>query len=490
MQIKIGVTGVKKLIVPTPSTNIVLDALSTSSIDNGFHGISTQEIWKRGNNTSTYTWFDDLLTEEYVNLIKELNPSTLQHPGLANSDLEIVNIGDTSLDQAVGTGGLNCDVTSGCVVQDGLCCPDTDYGHPAFSNLLELSTLVSTPTRTVAVSHVMNPQVDAMVDLQTWRDQAEWKLTFCNNRSIPVYNIQLGLEQNTGGNDIWWNAVGQALNPALPAIQTNVANYITKIDPGVAGLRALAPNAAIFLDTSPIAETTQRDIGWRAGLTNSGVLDYDGVREYMLHHNFDSVNDLGEALNIKDVVIPARLDAIDTYYSGKLVNIVYGLPDQNPTPIHETMLGLMFIVWIVQACLDWSHANGSKVFGMNYQSMNGLIRQSTLTRKVHFYAVKAIGNILGTDDLEYVPVTLSGASTNSLTTFCTVDQNSNYYLCIINYEGTQQEFPNIMINSTEITSNSRYSIHSTSLNSGVITEDNAADSTFIVPGYSINIYRF
>lgn len=149
MQIKIGVTGVKKENIPTPDTSIVLNSLSTSSINNGFHGISTQEVWKKGNSTSTYTWFNDLLTEEYVNLLKELNPSALQHPGLANSDLEFVNIGDTSLDQAVGTGGLNCDVISGCSVQDGICCPDTNYGHPAFSNLLELSTLVSTPTRTV-----------------------------------------------------------------------------------------------------------------------------------------------------------------------------------------------------------------------------------------------------------------------------------------------------------------------------------------------------
>lgn len=490
MQIKIGVTGVKKENIPIPDTSIVLDPLSTSSINDGFHGISTQEIWKRGSSTSTFTWFEDLLTEEYVTLIKELNPSALQHPGLANSDLEFVNIGNTSLDQAVGTGGLNCDSTSGCSVQDGICCPDTNYGHPAFSNLLELSTLVSTPTRTVSVSHVMNPQLDAMVDLQTWKDQAEWKLTFCANRNIPVYNIQLGIEQNTSGNDIWWDAMGQVLNPTLPAIQTNVANYIQKIEPGVSALRLLAPDAAIFLDTSPIAETTQRDIGWRKGLVNSGVLDYDGIREYMMHHNFDSINDLGEALNIKDVVIPSRLDAINTYYSGKLVHVIYGLPDQNPTPIHDTMLGLMFIVWVVQACLDWSHNNGSKVYGMNYQSLNGLIKQSNLTRKVHFYAVKSIGNILGADNLEYVPVTLSGASTDSLTSFCTVDQNSNYYLCIINYSGIQQEFDNIMINSTEITSNLRYSVNSTSLNSGIITENTALDSKFIVPMYSINVYRF
>lgn len=490
MQIKIGITGVKKLVTPDSNTSISIDSSDSSNIHNGFHGISTQEIWKRGNNQSTYSWFEELLEPEYISLIHELSPAALQHPGLANSDLEYVLIGDTSLTQATGTGGLNCDATSGCVPQDGLCCPDNDFGHAAFPNVLQLSKELSSLGRTVAISHVLNPQLDAMSDLQTWKDQAEWKLQFCSDESIPVYNVQIGLEQNTSGNDIWWNAVGQTLNPPLPAIQTNVANYILKIDPGVANLRVLAPDAKIFYDTSPIAENTQRDIGWKTGLINSGVLDYDGVREYMLHHNFDSINDLSEALNIKNTVIPQRLDDIDTYYSQKLVHVIYGLPDQDPTPIHDTLLGLMFIVWEVQACLDWGHENGSRVYGMNYQSLNGLIRQSNLTRKNHFYAVKAIGYLLEVDDLEYVKVTLTGSQTTNLTAVCTKDTLGNYRLCVINYSGTEQELSNIIVDNVPITSNFRYTIQGTSLNSTTFTESMVSESVFTVPSYSLNIFKF
>lgn len=489
MVIRVGVTRVKKRVPIIPDTSITLDTDVTSTIHNGFHGISTQEIWKLGSNVGNFRWNDNLFDPGFIGSIQELNPASLQHPGLANADLEIVNIGDTSLDQAVGTGGLNCDATSGCVVQDGLCCPDDDFGHPAFSNLLELSKQVTT-SRTISVSHVLNVQVDSMVDLQTWLDQAEWKLTFCNTESIPVLNIQLGLEQNTGGNDIFWDAVGQTLNPTLPAIQTNVANYLLKVEPGVAALRALAPNAKIFFDTSPIFETTNRDLGWRKGLVNSGVLDYDGVREYMLHHSFDSINDLTEALNIKNVIIPQRLDDIDTYYSQKLIHVIYGLPDQNPTPIHDTLLGLMFITWEVQACLDWSHNNGSRLYGMNYQSLVGLINNNTLAKKVHFYGVKAIGNFLDLDDMEYVPVTLTGPNVTNLTAVC-ARSGSNYRLMISNYSNVDLTFENIVLDGVAVTTNDRYSVTAAALNSGTIIEQSSDnESEFIVPAYSINVFKF
>ena len=210
----------------------------------------------------------------------------------------------------------------------------------------------------------------------------------------------------------------------------------------------------------------------------------------MMHHNFDSVLDLTDVLNIKDVVIPQRLTDIDTYYSGKLVHVIYGLPDQSPTPIHETILGLMFIFWTLQSCLDWNYTNNQKVFGMNYQSLNGLIKQSNITRKPHFYAIKVVGNFLDTDSMEYIPVTLTGSHVTNLTGICSKNSLGEYRLVILNYSGTEEIFPNIDLDGSPITNNFRYTVKGNSLNATTFTEELVSSDNFTIPAYSINVFKF
>ena len=402
----------------------------------------------------------DIASDPYFSFLKDLNFTSLQYSGGANSHVDHVFIGDTTVYDGKGDGynireedctARGKDINS---FLEGV--GSVHFGKDFFNEYCALLNKLQIPGDIIA--NVETANIDELI----------WKI-----QRAHAQRVILGMETCTGSNDMYY---------------PDGATYVSKITPWIKEIREKFPQVKIAIDAAPIWSSSQKFAAWNDQLS---VMPADEVRLYLWDKDLENwtvddqknVDAMNDAFNN---TIPQWLNMVKQKFPGKKVSVwQWGI--KNKSPLEGTMLGSIYIARMNAFMINYNRQNDNYISFASFMSIKSLNRGDGRILN-NYYGLKACAPLFsGNKQVDDLSITgMPGVNGVAC------EENGKFTVLLTNESGSSYNDVSAFIGKS-LAQNKKFSItsvHASSLSSTDVSTDSTTSSGISLRPYSVNLIEF
>lgn len=447
-----------------------------------FH-VSALDMWFGADETPR-----DTLAPAFKSLITDIGFRGLQYPGGGINASYTTIPNNTVINGGAGS-GYNCSVTNPA---NSVC----TYGWTKdfFNEYIQLCSDLD-----------LRPSMSFNCQLTNaeFISQNEWILSRLATvfSSGKLKHFSFGMEDNIGNSTSYW----QSQMPLL-GVSNECAAYVVRIADRLAAVIAAHPDWVLHVAGPDVAKNNELHNLWGdrlyktylgKSLTNQAAKIYVQSDDFFentpftfsptdFDYNLQMVNAVFDFNQKSKYTFPNLIKRFKEVHQGRLMGIwQHGWLNQGNTPVHNTMLALIFIAKWYKFVLDYNYAWNDFICYAAYQNMRNIITNANVPKQ-HYWGLWAVGKLFKNNPT-YIPVSFDYPGLSGVAVF---DATDNVYRVLVINETATARSITVNAGTTTYSGFTRYTAKSTALGNTTITTETVVDVTEAqIAANSVNVIQ-